>query len=61
MSLQYKLPSYTNLGDLELSTISVLVDLHDVYIIKRIVPRLCVAPFVLPRQHYPDEKQQEHT
>jgi hypothetical protein len=52
MNLQYNAPTETdtNLGDLDLSTISVFVDLHDVYIIERLVPRLRIAQFVLPCQ-----------
>jgi hypothetical protein len=40
----------TNLGDLDLSTLSVLVDPHHVYVIKGIVQRLRVAPFILTCQ-----------
>jgi hypothetical protein len=40
----------TNLGDLDLSTLSVLVDPHHVYIIKRFVWRLRIALFVLSCQ-----------
>ena len=40
----------TNLGDLDLSTLSVLVNPHHVYIIKRIVWWLRIAPFVLTCQ-----------
>ena len=49
----------TNLGDLDLNLFSVFVD-HHVYIIKRIVPWLCIAPFVLTCQQYSDGKQQDH-
>jgi hypothetical protein len=40
----------TNLGDLDLNPVSIFVDPHDVYIIKRIVRRLRVTPSVLTCQ-----------
>jgi hypothetical protein len=49
-NISFPVRTDTNLGDLDLNTVSVLVDPHDVYIIKRIVRRLRVAPFVLTFQ-----------
>ena len=40
----------TNLGDLDLNAVSLLVDSRDVYIIIPIVPRFRVAPFVFTFQ-----------
>lgn len=40
----------TNLGDLDLKTISLVVDSRDVYVIIRIIPRFRVPPFVLTFQ-----------
>ena len=40
----------TNLGDLDLGTLSIPVDPHHVYVIKRIVSWLCITPFVLTCQ-----------
>jgi hypothetical protein len=40
----------TNLGDLDLNTVSLLVEPRDVNIIIRIVPRFRVAPFVFACQ-----------
>ena len=40
----------TNLGNLDLSTLPVLVDHHHVYVIKGIIRRLRVAQFVLTCQ-----------
>ena len=51
----------TNLGDLDLSTLSVLVYPHRVYIIKQIVRWLRIAPFVLTCQQHSDGKHQGHT
>ena len=49
----------TDLGDLDLSTLSVLANPHHVYIIKIIVWWLRIAPFVLTCQQYSDGKQQD--
>jgi hypothetical protein len=54
----YPVRTDTNLGDLDLSTLSVFVG-HHVYI-KRIIPWLRVAPFVFTREQYSDAKQ-DHT
>jgi hypothetical protein len=40
----------TNLGDLDLSTVSILIDPHHVYIIEGSVGRLRIALFVLTCQ-----------
>ena len=50
----------TNLRDLDLSMFSVFIDPHHTYIIKRIVPWLCIAPFVLTCQQYSNGEQQDH-
>ena len=49
----------TNLRDPDLGTFSVFVDPHYVYIIKRMVWWLRIAPFVLTGQKYSDGKQQD--
>jgi hypothetical protein len=45
-----KTDSDTNLGDLDLDTLSLIIDLHDTYIVIRVVRGLRIAPFVLSCQ-----------